>query len=146
MYQGDPIMTSRALVWGTLMACCLQVLATRESLAQVPETNPTEPGNVIDAVPDPRSVIPYGVPQAWFDLKDDAYDWSGLTECVARVKSRFADEDTVTVSADQQIHYEHLVAAMLTRSRECRAHVRRPPGSGCESWRGRSSAGGRSAC
>ena len=44
--------------------------------------------------------------------KDDAYDWPALTECVARVKSRFEDEDTVTVSADQQIHYEHLVAAM----------------------------------
>lgn len=40
------------------------------------------------------------------------YDWPALTECVARVKEQFADEDTVTVSADQQIAYEHLVAAM----------------------------------
>jgi len=44
--------------------------------------------------------------------KGGAYDWPALTECVSHVKEKFADEDTVTVSADQQIHYEHLVAAM----------------------------------
>lgn len=40
------------------------------------------------------------------------YDWPGLTTCVAKVKTQFGDEDTVTVSADPQIEYEHLVAAM----------------------------------
>lgn len=44
--------------------------------------------------------------------KGDTYDWPALTECVTRVKQKFADEDTVTVSADQQIAYEHVVAAM----------------------------------
>ena len=41
-----------------------------------------------------------------------AYDWRGLTACALRVKSQFADETTVTVSADPQIEYEHIVAAM----------------------------------
>jgi biopolymer transport protein TolR len=40
------------------------------------------------------------------------YDWTALTECVVKIKSQFADEDTVTVSADPQVQYEHLVAAM----------------------------------
>ena len=44
--------------------------------------------------------------------KGKDYDWKGLTECASKVKSQFADEDTVTVSADAQIHYEHIVAAM----------------------------------
>ena len=65
-------------MWGMLIACCLQVLVARDILAQVRETHPTEAGNVIDAVPRPGSIIPYGVPQAWFDLKDDGYDWIGL--------------------------------------------------------------------
>ena len=51
--------------------------------------------------------------------KGKAYDWGGLTECVAKVKTKFEDEDTVTVSADPQIHYEHVVAAMdAVRTRE----------------------------
>jgi biopolymer transport protein TolR len=40
------------------------------------------------------------------------YDWKGLTACAMRIKSQFADETTVTVSADPQVSYEHLVAAM----------------------------------
>jgi biopolymer transport protein TolR len=44
--------------------------------------------------------------------KDGKYDWGALTECVARVKKQFEDEDTVTVSADPQVQYEHVVAAM----------------------------------
>jgi biopolymer transport protein TolR len=46
------------------------------------------------------------------------YDWPGLTDCVSKIKSQFPDEDTVTVSADPQVQYEHLVAAMdAVRSR-----------------------------
>lgn len=44
--------------------------------------------------------------------KGKVYDWPGLTDCVAKVKTKFEDEDTVTISADPQIHYEHVVAAM----------------------------------
>jgi biopolymer transport protein ExbD len=44
--------------------------------------------------------------------KGKDFDWPGLTACVAKVKSQFKDEDTVTVSADPQIEFEHLVAAM----------------------------------
>jgi biopolymer transport protein ExbD len=44
--------------------------------------------------------------------KGKDYDWAGLTECATKIKSQFDDEDTVTVSADPQIHYEYLVAAM----------------------------------
>jgi biopolymer transport protein TolR len=44
--------------------------------------------------------------------KGKDYDWSGLTECVNRIKGTYKDEDTVTVSADPQIEYEHVVAAM----------------------------------
>jgi biopolymer transport protein TolR len=45
-------------------------------------------------------------------LKDGEYDWPGLTECLAKVKDRFPDEDQVIISADPLIHYEHVVAAM----------------------------------
>lgn len=44
--------------------------------------------------------------------KGKDYDWAGLTECATKIKSQFDDEDTVTVSADPQIHYEYVVAAM----------------------------------
>jgi biopolymer transport protein TolR len=44
--------------------------------------------------------------------KKELYDWPGLTACVQKVKSQFDDEDSVTVSADPQIEYEHIVAAM----------------------------------
>src|SRR5262249_27322174 len=50
--------------------------------------------------------------------KGKDFDWPGLTECVARIKQQFADEDTVTISADPQVQYEALVAAMdAVRSR-----------------------------
>ncbi|MBN1653234.1 MAG: biopolymer transporter ExbD [Deltaproteobacteria bacterium] len=45
-------------------------------------------------------------------VKGGQYDWKGLTECVARVKSEYHDEDTVTVSANPQIMYEYVVKAM----------------------------------
>lgn len=44
--------------------------------------------------------------------KGTAYDWTGLTECVARVKQQYASEHSVTVSADPQVQYEYVVAAM----------------------------------
>lgn len=44
--------------------------------------------------------------------KGGQYDWTGLTECVARVKSEFQIEDTVTVSANPQVMYEYVVEAM----------------------------------
>lgn len=44
--------------------------------------------------------------------KGKDYDWAGLTECASKVKAKFTEEDTVTVSADAQVHYEHIVAAM----------------------------------
>ena len=46
--------------------------------------------------------------------KGKDYDWAGLTDCVAKIKSQpqFNDEDTVTISADPQVQYEFVVAAM----------------------------------
>jgi biopolymer transport protein TolR len=44
--------------------------------------------------------------------KGKDYDWHGLTDCVARVKQQYAEEHTVTVSADPQVQYEYVVAAM----------------------------------
>jgi len=44
--------------------------------------------------------------------KKGEYKWAELTKCVAKVKSNFEDEDTVIVSADPQIEYEHIIAAM----------------------------------
>jgi len=40
------------------------------------------------------------------------YDWTGLTTCVTRVKEQFEDETRVTLSADPEVPYEHLMAAM----------------------------------
>ena len=40
------------------------------------------------------------------------HDWQGLTTCVRRVKEQFADETRVTLSADPEVPYEHLIAAM----------------------------------
>lgn len=44
--------------------------------------------------------------------KGNSYDWIGLTDCVARVKQQYKDEHAVTVSADPQVQYEYVVAAM----------------------------------
>jgi biopolymer transport protein TolR len=44
--------------------------------------------------------------------KGNGYDWPGLTDCVARVKQQYKDEHAVTVSADPQVQYEFVVAAM----------------------------------
>lgn len=46
--------------------------------------------------------------------KGTAFDWTGLTDCVAKIKAepRFADETEVIIGADPMIQYEHVVAAM----------------------------------
>ena len=44
--------------------------------------------------------------------KGKDFDWPGLTDCAVKVKSQFKAEDTVTVSADPQIQYDAVVAAM----------------------------------
>ena len=62
-----------------VMACLLLAMAAGEGRGQARDTNPLEAGNVLDDIaPQPGSVIPYGVPQAWFDFKNDVYDKIGL--------------------------------------------------------------------
>jgi biopolymer transport protein TolR len=58
------------------------------------------------------SIDPTGSRSMTVPRKAKDYDWAGLTECVVKIKAQFGDEDTVTVSADPQIEYEHVVAAM----------------------------------
>lgn len=49
------------------------------------------------------------------------YDWNALTECVAKLKDRFPDETTVTMAADPQIEFQHVLSAMdAVRSRGTR--------------------------
>ncbi len=40
------------------------------------------------------------------------HDWKALTTCVKRVKEQFEDETRVTLSADPEVPYEDLIAAM----------------------------------
>jgi len=58
------------------------------------------------------SIDPAGSRSMTVPRKGKDYDWTALTNCVARVKSSFGEEDTVTVSADPQIQFEYLIAAM----------------------------------
>jgi biopolymer transport protein TolR len=58
------------------------------------------------------SIDPAGSRSMTVPRKGKDYDWTALTNCVAKVKSKFGEEDTVTVSADPQIQFEYLVAAM----------------------------------
>ena len=58
------------------------------------------------------SIDPAGSRSITVPRKTKDYDWPGLTECVQKIKAQFKDEDTVTVSADPQVQYEHIVAAM----------------------------------
>jgi biopolymer transport protein ExbD len=58
------------------------------------------------------SIDPAGSRAVTVPRKGKDYDWGGLTECVVKIKKQFKDEDTVTVSADPQVQYEHIVAAM----------------------------------
>ncbi|MCC6877120.1 MAG: biopolymer transporter ExbD [Sandaracinaceae bacterium] len=45
-------------------------------------------------------------------MRNNRFDWEGLTTCARRVKSEFQDEDKVILSADPEIEFEHVVAAM----------------------------------
>jgi len=58
------------------------------------------------------SIDPTGSRSMTVPRKGKDYDWTALTNCVAKVKSQFGKEDTVTISADPQIQFEYLVAAM----------------------------------
>jgi biopolymer transport protein TolR len=58
------------------------------------------------------SIDPAGSRSITVPRKGNSYDWPGLTACATKVKAQFDDEDTVTVSADPQIQYEHVIAAM----------------------------------
>ncbi|HEY8432854.1 MAG TPA: biopolymer transporter ExbD [Sandaracinaceae bacterium] len=53
----------------------------------------------------PRGVV--SVP-----TRNGSYDWQGLTRCARRIKNEFPDETRVILSADPEIEYEHLIAAM----------------------------------
>ncbi len=46
------------------------------------------------------------------DGMPDVYDWRGLTRCLVTVKGQFPDEDQVILSADPNVEYRHLIAAM----------------------------------
>lgn len=43
---------------------------------------------------------------------DGSYPWADLTACAARVHNQFRDETQVILSADPNIEYEHIIAAM----------------------------------
>lgn len=43
---------------------------------------------------------------------NQGYDWEALNKCAVHVKDRFPDDSKVTISADPQIEYQHIVAAM----------------------------------
>jgi biopolymer transport protein TolR len=58
------------------------------------------------------SIDPAGSRSLTVGRKGKDYDWPALTECVLKIKAQFKDEDTVTVSADPQVQYEQIVAAM----------------------------------
>jgi hypothetical protein len=62
-----------------LVATLLLLGIAAEGRAQARDTNPLEAGRVLDDIaPQPGSVIPIGIPQGWFDFKDDVYDKIGL--------------------------------------------------------------------
>jgi carbohydrate-selective porin OprB len=73
-------MTQRGrLGYRILVACVLLVAIAQEISAHPRDNNPLEAGRVLDEIaPRPGALIPYGVPQSWFDFKDDIYDKYGL--------------------------------------------------------------------
>ena len=73
-------MKSNKVGWKYLICSCLiHAILVGESMGQSRETNPIEAGNELDEIARlPDSVIPYGVPQTWFDWKNDAYERFGL--------------------------------------------------------------------
>jgi len=58
------------------------------------------------------SIDPTGSRSMTVPRKGKDYDWKTLTDCVVKVKAIHGKEDTVTISADPQIEYEFVVAAM----------------------------------
>ena len=69
-----------AVPWRVLLALCLiHLIFIGDSTGQSRDTNPLEAGNVLDGmVPSPDSVFSVGVPDSWFDFKDDVYQKIGL--------------------------------------------------------------------
>jgi biopolymer transport protein TolR len=65
-----------------------------------------QPGRVITVVN-----LPPGT-DADRDGQPDVYDWRGLTRCLATVKGQFPDESQAILSADPNVEYRHLIAAM----------------------------------
>ena len=78
----------------------------------VPDSGVIVTGSGGKLSPGCTGIDPAGSRSITVPLKGKTYDWAGLTECASKVKGQFEDEDTVTVSADPQIQYEHVVAAM----------------------------------
>ena len=80
--------TESNIVRRLLIALVLQAIVSGQSMAQaessekIPQAfdnNPLSPENVLEEiVPKPGAIFPYGVPQSWFDFKDDVYDKYGL--------------------------------------------------------------------
>jgi biopolymer transport protein TolR len=66
-----------------------------------------QPGRVI-TVPN----LPNAQTDADRDGQPDVYDWRGLTRCLVTVKGQFPDESQVILSADPNVEYRHLIAAM----------------------------------
>ena len=62
-----------------ILLCLIPFIAVEESAAQSRDRNPLEAGNELDGIQRlPDSVIRIGVPQSWFDFKDDVYEKIGL--------------------------------------------------------------------
>jgi hypothetical protein len=78
----------------------------------VTETGALVTGSGGKLAPGCTGIDPPGSRSVTVPRKGKDYDWPGLTECVSKIKTQFGDEDTVTVSADPQVQYEHVVAAM----------------------------------
>jgi hypothetical protein len=57
------------------LSCLAHAIFVADIEAQLRDTHPTEAGRVIDDIaPRSGSVIRYGVPQSWFDLKDSSVE------------------------------------------------------------------------
>jgi porin len=81
------------LAWGVLATYLLQAAVATHGLAQeagsgeqraeatsqAVDKHPLEPSNVLDEIiPQPDSVFDVGIPDSWFDFKDDVYEKYGL--------------------------------------------------------------------
>ena len=40
------------------------------------------------------------------------HNWPQLSDCVSKIKAEYPDEDRVTVSADPEVEYDHIIGAM----------------------------------